>query len=75
VKINLKAERFNRGLTIKDVVEKTGVSKTTLIRLEQGAIPQARTAKAIADLYGMAVTDIWPVGSDEPRKPDLKAVA
>jgi transcriptional regulator with XRE-family HTH domain len=57
---NLRDERRNRGVTIRKLAEATGVSRGTIIRLEQGAAPQAPTAKAIADFFDVKATDIWP---------------
>ncbi len=61
--VNLKAERVNRGLTTAEVAEKVGVSRQAILNAEnRQTVPRPETAKAIADLYGCKVTDIWPVG-------------
>jgi DNA-binding XRE family transcriptional regulator len=57
----LRSARMNEGVTINALAEATGVSRATIMRLEQGAAPQAPTAKALADFFEVKVTDIWPV--------------
>lgn len=57
---SLRRERFDRGMTIGEVVAATGVSKQTLIRIEQGAVPSAPVAKAIADWLDTKPSDLWP---------------
>lgn len=57
---SLRRERFDRGLTLADLVELTGVSRTTLVRIEQGAIPNAPVAKAIADWLDVRPSELWP---------------
>lgn len=57
---SLRRERFDRGMTIAELVEVTGVSKTTLIRIEQGAVPNAPVAKAIADWLEAKPSELWP---------------
>jgi len=62
VKVDLKAERLNRGLSLDALASETGVPKSTLARAEKGGPqPTASNAFAIADFYGYKVTDIWPV--------------
>jgi transcriptional regulator with XRE-family HTH domain len=57
---SLRRERFDRGLTLNDVARLTGVSRQTLIRIEQGAVPQATVAKAIADWLDTKPSELWP---------------
>lgn len=57
---NLRRERFDRGITLAELVSLTGVSKTTLVRIEQGAVPNAPVAKAIADWLGSKPSELWP---------------
>jgi transcriptional regulator with XRE-family HTH domain len=59
--VNLKAERLNRGLTISEAAKQMEIPMETLRRAESGSGVHPGTAKAIADLYGYRVTDIWPV--------------
>ena len=59
---DFKAERLNRGLSLDALAAETGVAKSTLARVEKGGPqPNPANAKAIADYYGVAVTDLWPV--------------
>jgi transcriptional regulator with XRE-family HTH domain len=62
--MNLRAERLNRGLSLRDAATKIRVPEATLLRAETGLGVRPVNAKAIADFYGVKVTDIWPV--DEP---------
>lgn len=57
---SLRRERFDRGISLRELVEITGVSKTTLVRIEQGAVPNAPVAKAIADWLDSKPSDLWP---------------
>jgi transcriptional regulator with XRE-family HTH domain len=57
---NLRRERFDRGLTLNELAEKTGVSRSTLIRIEQGAVPNAPVALAIAEWLGTKPSELWP---------------
>lgn len=62
MRISLKAERLNRGLSAEDAAAQMGVEKATLLNAESGATtPRPANAKAIADFYGYKVTDIWPL--------------
>lgn len=58
---DLRAARQNRGLTLREAAQQTGVEFTALQRAERGSRPYPATAKQIADFYGVKVTDIWPV--------------
>jgi transcriptional regulator with XRE-family HTH domain len=62
VRVDLKAERLNRGLSLDALSEAIGVPKSTLARAESGGPqPNARNAFALADFYGFKVTEIWPL--------------
>lgn len=56
----LRLLRFERGLKMEDVAEGTGLTRQTLRRLESGETgePSAATAKALADFYGVSVSDL-----------------
>jgi lambda repressor-like predicted transcriptional regulator len=60
---NLEVDRLNRGLSLRAAAKAAGVSPSVLVRAEEGTMPRPESAKAIADLYGYKVTDIWPVDS------------
>lgn len=47
--------RVQRGLTQEQVAEKSGLSRQTISRLEQGAEPNGPTIKRLADAYGLKV--------------------
>lgn len=51
-------ERRRRGWSRRVAADRIGVSVTALKRAESGAGVHPRTAKAIADAYGLAVVDI-----------------
>ena len=51
--------RFEHGMTQREVSEGSGVSLSTVIRLERGARKAgAGTAKALADFYGISVAEL-----------------
>lgn len=50
---DLRTERINRGLTVSALSEATGVARQTIRRLEDGDVPQAPTAKKLADYFGV----------------------
>lgn len=60
--ISLKAERLNRGLSIRQAAQEIGVTAPTLNRAEsgEGGIHPGNAFK-IASFYGYQVTQIWPV--------------
>jgi transcriptional regulator with XRE-family HTH domain len=63
-----EALRFERGLTQREVAEGSGISLSTLIRVEKGTQrPGAGVVKAAADYFGVQVTDLMA--------PDEKAAA
>lgn len=57
---NLRDARMDSGLTILELAAKTGVSRSTLIRLEQGGRPTAPTAKRVAEWVGVSASELWP---------------
>jgi len=67
--VDLRTERRNRGMTLKDVAELVGVTESSMSLYERGlSAPHAPTAFKIASLYGVKVSDIWPpTGNDEPK--------
>ena len=59
MKISLKAARVNAGLTQNEVVKTLKISKNTLVSYEKyRTSPDINTAKALASLYKLAVTDL-----------------
>lgn len=61
-RVNLIADRLNKGLSSREAAKKIGVSQAVLLNAETGRRPKrASDAKAIADFYEYRVTDIWPV--------------
>lgn len=66
----LIAARKNEGLSQRAAAKRMGITADILQRAEQGSHPHLKTAKVIADFYGVKVTDIWPVedpGDDGER--------
>ena len=60
--MNLKAERLNRGLSLRTASQRMGIPSYILRDAEnKGTVPRPEAAKKIADFYGYLVTDIWPV--------------
>jgi transcriptional regulator with XRE-family HTH domain len=71
--MNLEAERINRGMSRADLAGVLGISAEAVRNIELGARPRPRTAKKIADLYGVKVTDLWPI--EDQRDPNGETVA
>ena len=62
MRLDLKAERMNRGLSLAALSEKTGVPTSTLARIETTDIePAPKTKLALASFYGFEVVELWPV--------------
>lgn len=55
----LLALRLDRGLSCSAAAKEIGISVPTLSRLEKGGVPQAATAKAVADYYGTTPSAVW----------------
>lgn len=53
--------RVNRGLSQVDVSRQIKRSSTIYCRIENGHATRPNTAKALADLYGVSVLDIFTV--------------
>ncbi|MDY6148554.1 MAG: helix-turn-helix transcriptional regulator [Porphyromonas sp.] len=49
-------------MTVKEVAEKTGVNRATILRWAEGAEPHPSTLKKVADAYG--VTPYWLMTGD-----------
>ena len=60
----LRAARLNHGYTVKEIAQRVGIKPATYYYYERtGGMPRdPKVAKAIADLFGARVTDLWPVG-------------
>jgi DNA-binding XRE family transcriptional regulator len=65
VKVDLRSERLNQGLSLVDLADQIGVPKSTIARAEKGIMPRPETAFKIAQHFGYRVTDIWPVDLEE----------
>ena len=64
LQISLAAARVNAGLTQKEVAEKMGVSKVTIISWEKGkTLPNIATARKLAELYEIPLDNIF-LGDD-----------
>lgn len=60
LQISLAAARVNAGLTQKEVAEKMGVSKVTIISWEKGkTLPNIATARKLAELYEIPLDNIY----------------
>jgi transcriptional regulator with XRE-family HTH domain len=55
---SLRAERLNRGLTLREAADQIGVPRETLRRLEAGEGAHPANAKRVADFYGVKATDL-----------------
>ena len=58
----IKTERLNRGLSIRQAATQIGVSPRNIREAESGGpMPHPANAKKIADFFGVTVTEIWPL--------------
>jgi transcriptional regulator with XRE-family HTH domain len=58
---NLVRARLNLGLTQRQLAETAGVGLATIQRLERGDGAHPVNAKAVADVFGIQVTDLIPI--------------
>ena len=67
MKIDLRADRLNRGLSAEEMAKKIGVKPHVLRYVEKtGNRPLPSNAFKIARFYGVSVTDMWPEDEREP---------
>jgi transcriptional regulator with XRE-family HTH domain len=57
---NLIAMRFNAGKSQRGLAREVGVSVEVIKYAERGGRPRPQNMKAIADYFGVRVTDLWP---------------
>jgi transcriptional regulator with XRE-family HTH domain len=70
----LKAIRKERGVTLSDLAERTGISKSTLSRLENGQRrPSLELLLPLAQAYRVAIDDL--VGAPEVGDPRIRLKA
>ncbi|MDE2107261.1 MAG: helix-turn-helix transcriptional regulator [Patescibacteria group bacterium] len=50
--------RYEKGVSVSAVARGTGLSRATVTAAEGGQPISARVAKALADFYGVPVTDL-----------------
>lgn len=61
MKLNIRAHRNMQGLTIEQLAEKAGISRSYLTELELGAkVINANRLEQIAKALGVRVTDLFP---------------
>lgn len=59
MEITIKAARVNAGKTQTDAAKEAGISRTTLQNYENyETIPDIKTAKRLASIYGVSINDI-----------------
>lgn len=68
VAANVRAARQQRGLTLAQLTERSGIAKGTIITVESGrANPTIETLSCLADALALPLTDIvTPAGDDLP---------
>jgi transcriptional regulator with XRE-family HTH domain len=60
-RFDVLAARLNQGLTQRQLAVACGVSLTVIQRLEGDGGAHPRTAKKVADYFGVQVTDLLPL--------------
>ena len=73
---NLKRFRKEAGLTLDELADSSGLSKSYLWAAEQGThSPTLNTAYALANVFGKTVYDIWPDATEiEVEKVEIRRV-
>lgn len=59
--IDLRAERLNRGLSLRQAAEVMDVPEQSIRRAEAGEGLTPQNAFKLASFYGYKVTDVWPL--------------
>lgn len=63
MKLRIKEVAYNKGMTIKELSEKTGVNPTVLSRyITNNISPHLKRLKVIADALETEVTELLPTG-------------
>ena len=57
--VDIRSMRVDKGLTLRSAAEASGVSHTTLWRIELGREPDLWTALMLARFYEIDVQKIW----------------
>ena len=57
----LQALRINAGLSPNDLAYRAGVSGKTIRMAEAGFIPSPRVQFAVAQVFDLRPTDLWPL--------------
>lgn len=60
VAMKLRMLRIDRGLSQYALAQAVGVHHATIARLEEGELPTARVALALAEFYGTKPSELWP---------------
>jgi DNA-binding XRE family transcriptional regulator len=56
----MKLYRERNGLSQHDLAKRTGISASSLGRIERGeSVPRLNTAEKVAEALGKGITDIW----------------
>lgn len=59
--VDLRAERLNRGFSLRQAAEAMDVPEQSIRRAEVGEGLSPQNAFKIASFYGYKVTDVWPL--------------
>jgi len=63
----LRKRRMELGLTLEEVAEAVGVSKSTVLKWETGTIEDMRANKAVALAQVLNVSPLWVIGITDSR--------
>lgn len=55
----IRVERERLKLTLDDVAEAVGITKSGLSKVERGSDPMLTTATKLATFYGMTIDQLW----------------
>lgn len=59
LKVNIRAMRQQKGLSLRDCVKPSGISSATFLRVECGALPDLPTAFRMAHFLDLPIESIW----------------
>lgn len=57
----MRANRLNRGFSIRGLARELEMPEQTVRAAERGEPPSVPNAHKLAEFHGVKVTDIWPI--------------
>ena len=71
----LKIARIRAGcMSIRDLCKRTGVSPSTIIRIEAGNPPNIETIEKLAEALGMKASDLIAMAEEEAARDETDTI-